>query len=133
MGAHLGAARLRLVVLGRPHQLGRAGDDAVEPPDEQQAVGNQHHPAPVGFHHRTVRRLQPAEPAAGLDAFLGGLAQILQIVAAKLPQPLDRGHAHGLPVDRFGRSDGVCNRIVGPPPAVALLKKKHHEGHEEKD
>ena len=28
----------------------------------------------------------------------------LQIIAAKLPQPLDRGHAHGQSVDRFGRS-----------------------------
>src|SRR5689334_8453574 len=42
---------LRLVVARRPAQLRRSGDDAVEPADNEPALGNQQHAFPIIFQH----------------------------------------------------------------------------------
>src|SRR5262245_42490964 len=110
MGADLGDVGLGLVVAGGTDQLRGAGDGAVEAPDEELPVGDQHDPSPIGLHHVPRRRLQPAETAAGLDALFGRFAEILQIVVPKGGQPLDQGGGH----EALGRKWMIrpCNRYA---------------------
>src|SRR5262245_46941397 len=76
--------RLRFAVAGRARKLGRAGDHAIEPPDEEVALRYQHHAAPIGFHDVARWRLEPAETAAGLDGILGRLAKFGQVTSGEL-------------------------------------------------
>ena len=48
---------LRLIVARRPAELRRAGDDAVEPTDDEPALGNQQHAFPIILQHLPRRRL----------------------------------------------------------------------------
>ena len=79
-GAGQGSGKgLRLVVARRPAQLRRAGDDAVEPADDEPALGDEQHALPIILEHLPRRRLQPAEPAAFGNGALGGLAEVVEI------------------------------------------------------
>ena len=95
----LGGKGLRLVVTRRRNELNRAAHGAVEPGDEELALGHQQHAVPVILQHLARRRLDPAEAAAVLDRGDRGLAQIFQIAAVEGLDPLDRGGgrigAHG--------------------------------------
>ena len=75
---------------GARDELRRAGDDAVEPADDEPALGDQQHALPVILQHLPRRRLEPAETAALGDGALGRLAQIVEIGAGILGQALDR-------------------------------------------
>src|SRR5438128_3189559 len=81
---------LRLVVARRPAQLRRAGDDAVEPADDEPALGDEQHAFPIILEHLSRRRLQPAKPAALGDRALGGLAEVVEVGAREFGQSIDR-------------------------------------------
>src|SRR5215472_16507628 len=81
---------LRFIVARRPAQLRRAGNDAVEPADDEPALGDEQHALPIILEHLPRRRLQPAKPATLGNGALGGLAEIVEIRAGKLGQPIDR-------------------------------------------
>ena len=75
---------------GALRELRRAGDDPVEPADDEPPLGHQQHALPVILQHLARRRLEPAEAAALDDRRLGRLAEIVEIGAGALRQPLDR-------------------------------------------
>ena len=104
---------LRLVVARRPRQLHRAGDDAVEPSDDNLPFRYQQHALPVILQHLTRRHLDPAETAAFDDGALGCLAQIVEIGAGILRQALD-GDAPGRPDCRV-LMDALIDASWTPP------------------
>ena len=82
--------RLRLVVARRTHQVRRADDAAVQPGDEQLALGHQQHAAEIGLQRHRARRVHPAEAAAVDDRGVGRLAQRVQVVVGELGDALDQ-------------------------------------------
>src|SRR5215471_6199480 len=81
--------RLRLVVARCPAELRRAGDDTVEPADDEPALGNEQHALPVIFQYLPRRWPQPTKAAALSDGTLGSLAEIVEIGARELGQPIE--------------------------------------------
>ena len=105
---------LRLVVARRARKLHRAGDDAVEPADDELSLRDQQYALPVILQHLTRRHLDPAETAAFEDRALGRLAQIVEIGAGILRQALD-GDAPGRPETADVLWSSLMDAVYGRP------------------
>src|SRR5271169_1075263 len=86
---------LRLVVARRPAELRRAGDNPVETPDHEPAVGNKQHALPIILQHLPWWGLEPTKPAAFGDCIFGRLAEIVEIGAGVPGHPFDRDRRAG--------------------------------------